>query len=629
MEGQGKRLMIAVVLALGVYVLWTMLFPPSKKPDQPPGSGSAVATTQVVARSGVCYAPATGDPPVHDGGTVSLPFPGHLTATFSKWGGTLVSWKLADTRYLKDPMKGELMPPKPEHGAFAVGFWKGSSKCLPEKSEWKLESKSATQVVYSYSYDGLSFTKTFTVVPEAFMIRMTLAVKADVTKSGDLQQKLTITAFAYNDPKAERGGGMQVAAREWGSSTLQGGENGGSILSTPLKELKDGEKGIPQPRYEQMITWTGFEHPYLLAAFAPKPVALGEPIAKHTYPLEPYGLIRTDIEFLNQAFTAKSSEVTRDVVAYLGPKNYNQLKLADELTVKQVGFEPDFAATIDLGWFAFIGRPLMWLLLQFYSFVGNWALAIIMLTFLVKGLTLYWTTKSMRSMKAMAALAPQMKALQEKYKNDKQRIQAETMALYKQHNVNPIAGCLPILLQMPIWIALYRMLSSAGELYQEAFIPGWIDDLTNTDPYHVLPVILLVTMFAQARMTPVSGDSRQQKIMLYGMPLMFGVMSFFFPAGLTLYIFTNTCLSALHSIYMNKYDKKSIAIAAQLKKNAAAAAACRSQPLAVETKSSKPERSTPLPVIDAESSDVDDGDSAKPTSRPHQQRSKRNKKRRR
>ena len=118
----------------------------------------------------------------------------------------------------------------------------------------------------------------------------------------------------------------------------------------------------------------------------------------------------------------------------------------------------------------------------------------------------------MRSMKAMAALAPQMKALQEKYKDDRQRLQAETMALYKQHGVNPIAGCLPILLQMPIWLALYRMLSSAGELYQQPFIPGWIDDLTTTDPYHILPIVLIATMFVQARLTPATGDSRAAEV---------------------------------------------------------------------------------------------------------------------
>jgi YidC/Oxa1 family membrane protein insertase len=231
------------------------------------------------------------------------------------------------------------------------------------------------------------------------------------------------------------------------------------------------------------------------------------------------------------------------------------------------------------------------------------------LTFLVKALTLYWTTKSMRSMKAMAALAPQMKILQTKYADDKQRQQAETMALYKQHNVNPVAGCLPILLQMPIWIALYRMLSNAGELYQQPFIPGWIDDLTATDPVYVLPALLVVTMFVQARLQPATADSRQQKFLQYGMPLMFGVMSFFFPSGLTIYIFTNTVLSALHSIYMNKFDKKSLSIAEKLKKNqeavAGAAAGTKSGSGAKDAGPAKAKR-----VIDAKATDVSPDDQA-------------------
>jgi YidC/Oxa1 family membrane protein insertase len=606
MEGQGKRLLLAVVLALGVYMLWMVVFPPDQPPPTPTdGSGSAAVLTHKPAESLV----RTCDAPKSEGTiepeTVTLTFPGKVTATFSKWGGTLSSWRLGDPRFAKDPTQGELLPPQGKHGAFAIGFLEGSSSCVPSNGEWKLKKISEAQVEATFTHGGMSFTKTYTVDPDAFSVRMNL--RANGVAKGD---RLAITAFAFNDPKSDPGGGMQVAAREWSSSTLT---REGELLATPMKSIKDPEKNVVQPRFEANITWTGFEHPYLLTAYAPKQLAPTEQISKHTYPLEPFGLLRTDIEFQPTAQT----ELSREVVAYLGPKNYNQLTDADA----KAGFSTDFAATIDLGWFAFIGRPLMWLLLKFYSFVGNWALAIIMLTFLVKGLTLYWTTKSMRSMKQMAALAPQMKVLQEKYKNDRQRIQAETMALYKQHQVNPIAGCLPILLQMPIWIALYRMLSSAGELYQEAFIPGWIDDLTNTDPFHILPVVLLVTMFAQARMTPVSGDSRQQKIMLYGMPLMFGVMSFFFPAGLTLYIFTNTCLSALHSIYMNKYDKKSLAIAAQTKKSAEEAAAA-----------AKPgEKKPAAKVIDAESKDKDgDDDEAKPSSgsRPHQQR-KRNKKRRR
>jgi YidC/Oxa1 family membrane protein insertase len=227
--------------------------------------------------------------------------------------------------------------------------------------------------------------------------------------------------------------------------------------------------------------------------------------------------------------------------------------------------------------------------LKFYAFLQNWGLSIVLLTIVVKSLTIPFTTKSMRSMKAMAVLAPQMKALQEKYKHDKQRLQMETMALYKQHGANPLTGCLPLLLQMPIWLALYRMLSSTGELYNQAFISGWIDDLTAADPYYVLPIVLMVTMFLQARITPMGPATdptmkMQQRMMQWGMPLMFGIMSFFFPAGLTLYIFTNTILSALHSVYMNKFDKKSIELAAKIKAAQEAAAAEKDKAAAAKAK---------------------------------------------
>jgi YidC/Oxa1 family membrane protein insertase len=600
MQGQGKRLLLAVSLALGVMLVWNMIFP-SKPPDdqQQQGSGSGSGgkpiATVVAAKPKVCIAKPAGDGkpadvkpvgPESPDDVVTRDFPGKLTARFSTNGGTLIGWKLADPRYEKDYMRGELLPNKPDLGAFRIGFWgnQPNQRCLPEHQVWTFhkDKSNETTLVFTYAYDGMEFTKTFVIVPEAFMVRMALDMKVTVTGKEPLVQRLDVAAFAFQDPEYLKGGGSnggRVAARIWGSSTLRDGE----IVHTELTDLQDGPTAPSRPRCEgacgigdvTQVNWTGFEHPYLLAAYALKRVDWNaeeprELITKHTYSLEPYGTMRTDIELPQGIkFEPGTTTVTREVVAYLGPKNYYQLRDADDTA----GFHTGFKETIDLGWFAFIGRPLMWLLFKFQSVVVNWGIAIMLLTFVVKALTLYWTTKSMRSMKQMAALAPQMKALQEKYKNDRQRIQAETMALYKQHNVNPIAGCLPILLQMPIWLALYRMLSNAGELYQQPFIPGWIDDLTDTDPYHILPIVLLITMFLQARLTPQSGDSRQQKFLQYGMPLMFGVMAFFFPAGLTLYIFTNTCLSALHSIYMNKYDKKTLAIVANMKRNAEAAAA--------------------------------------------------------
>jgi YidC/Oxa1 family membrane protein insertase len=248
----------------------------------------------------------------------------------------------------------------------------------------------------------------------------------------------------------------------------------------------------------------------------------------------------------------------------------------------------------------------------------------------VKGATIPFTTKSMRSMKAMAVLAPQMKALQEKYKGDRQRLQMETMALYKQHGANPLSGCLPIFLQMPIWLALYRMLSSTGELYQMPFIRGWINDLTAEDPTHVLPIALMITMFLQARLQPTAptndpAQKMQQRMMLYGLPIMFGVMSFFFPAGLALYMFTNTILSAVHSIWMNKFDKKSLALTARIE---AAKAKAEAEKLKAEAAKAKKAN------VDDDDDGDDNGsdDKAKPAGnkpRPNQNRPKGGKKKKR
>ena len=574
MEGQGKRLLLAVALAFGVILLWNTIFPSKDDPKPAPMAGSgtpaAVVPSAIVpVTSGVCEptslegAPTVEVPRVVETRT-SMKFPGKVSATFSTYGGSLIGWQLADERFEKDHTKGEFLPSLPDTGAFQIGFWRGSTRCLPKLTEWQIVTSDATHVVYSYAHNGIEIEKAFTVDPDAFIVKMALKLKFMVGDKESLQQRLAITTYAFQDPTVDSKGGMQVQPRVWMSSTLRDNE----IVHTPLNALKDGPNGTPAPRYEANITWTGFEHPYLLAAYAPKRYTETELVAKHTYPTDPYGLMRTDLEF--QPLTVKTDAATfeREVVAYLGPKYYTQLQQADA----KAGFETGFNQAIDLGWFAIIGKPLMWLLFRFQSVVGNWGIAIILLTFLVKGVTLFWTTKSMRSMKAMAALtsSPQMKALQDKYKDDKPRLQAEQMALYKQNNINPIAGCLPIVLQMPIWFALYRMLSNAGELYQQPFLPGWIDDLTNTDPYHILPIVLVVTMFLQARLTPQSaGSAGQQKFLQYGMPLMFGVMSFFFPAGLTLYIFTNTLLSAAHAIYMNKYDKKTLDLIAKLKANSA------------------------------------------------------------
>jgi YidC/Oxa1 family membrane protein insertase len=558
MQDQGKRLLFAVVLALGVMLAWNQIFPSEKK-DPPPaatgsGSGSAAgsgspAAPLVKSVVGATASTVASEAPRGPEQQLALTFAG-FDATFSSYGGVLTSWKLHDPRYQHDRTKGQLIPQQVGAGAFLVNFdGVMSSYVLPANAEWKGEKLSDTELRYTYASEALTLTKTFTIYPDEYLVRLKVDVKVNAS---DAKQALALSLFGFQDPKDDGGGSSRsVPARVWSSSTLRDG----TIVTTPPENVLKG------PRHEQKIQWTGFDHPYLMVIVAPREAAEG--VAKATYPEEsPAGRMRTDLVFPVVSL-AQGGTLSREFVAYLGPKDYNHLDGADGVA----GFPTGFKKAIDLGWFAFIGRPLLWLLLRFYGFLGNWGASIILLTFLVKALTLFWTTRSMRSMKAMALLtqSPKMKGLQEKFKDDKQRLQMETMALYKEHNISPLAGCLPILLQTPIWLALYRMLSSAGELYLQPFIPGWIDDLTNVDPFHILPVVLVGTMFVQARLTPASGDKMQQKMLQYGMPLMFGVMSFFFPAGLTLYIFTNTILSALHSVYMNKFDKPSLAMAAKLK----------------------------------------------------------------
>jgi YidC/Oxa1 family membrane protein insertase len=617
METQGKRLLVAVALALGVMFAWQWIFPQPKEEPKPKTPATAPGVPVATPTNAVGLTP-DGKPvaataPRGAEQLIKLSYP-NVDATFSSHGGVLKSWHLTDRRYDRDKTKGELLPQQADTGAFAVNF-SNSTYVLPAQSEWTGTKVDDRTVKYTITTDNLTVEKTFEIVPEAYVVKLTVKATAKVPGTGEANESLAISVYGFQDPKDGGGGGQSIAPRIWSSSTLRGDE----IFHTPVKAV------IKKPRYEYKFKWTGFEHPFLLVALAPK-VAPDVTLEKQTLAQGDSGLMRTDIIYPREVLRGSNATIEKNVVAYLGPKHYSQLEAADDVA----GFSTGFKTTIDLGWFAFIGKPLMWLLLQFYSFLQNWGLAIMLLTFVVKGLTIPFTTKSMRSMKAMAVLAPEMKALQEKYKDDRQRLQMETMALYKQHGANPLSGCLPILLQMPIWLALYRMLSSTGELYQKPFIPGWIDDLTMSDPYYVLPIVLMVTMFLQARLQPMSPDpsqKMQQNMMKYGLPLMFGVMSFFFPAGLTLYIFTNTILSALHSIWMNKFDKKSLAIAAKIK--AAQDKAKQDKDKAAAGKAKNANVTVKDTDEDGDDADEPAGGPAKITARPNPNRQKRNKKRRR
>jgi YidC/Oxa1 family membrane protein insertase len=250
------------------------------------------------------------------------------------------------------------------------------------------------------------------------------------------------------------------------------------------------------------------------------------------------------------------TQYTYNYQLYMGPKSMQELK--------QVGNDLD--KLIDFGWFDFIAKPCVWLMNVFYGVIPNYGVAIIILTILVKILLWPLGAKSYKSMSEMKKIQPLMKEIREKYKNDKKKMNQEVMGLYRTYKINPLGGCLPMVVQLPVFFALYRMLYEAIELRHAHFFL-WIDDLSAPDrlfhfgfsipfmePPYGIPVLTLVmgaSMLLQQKMSPPMGDATQAKMMMF-MPLVFTVIFINFSSGLVLYWLTNNILSIAQQYYTQK-----------------------------------------------------------------------------
>ncbi len=236
-------------------------------------------------------------------------------------------------------------------------------------------------------------------------------------------------------------------------------------------------------------------------------------------------------------------------IFYVGPK--------DQAVLEKIA--PNLDLTIDYGFLWMISQPLFWLLLKIQSFVSNWGVAIIIITLIVKGGMYPLTKAQYTSMAKMRELAPKMAKLKERYGDDRQKMSKATMEMYREEKVNPAGGCLPLLFQMPIFLALYWVFLESVELRHAPFI-FWIQDLSAMDPYYVLPVFMGVSMFVMQKMQPMTvQDPMQQKIMQY-MPVVFSVFMAWFPSGLVLYWFVSNMISIIQmKIIFSGIEKKKLA----------------------------------------------------------------------
>jgi YidC/Oxa1 family membrane protein insertase len=385
--------------------------------------------------------------------------------------------------------------------------------------------------------DGDKSTLKFTCVsPEGLTFVKTFTFKAD-SYGFDLAVQLT------NHTKQPLEGQINLDlsenfAGEEASTSHFLGFNGS--INNKLHDLKSGDLKEPQT-FTGKVEWAGLDEGYFLTAMIPESakawVTLSEP------PKAPMvASLRTPVESLAPGQAAQFS-----YLLYFGPKNLDDLK--------PLGLD----RAVNFGWFDFVGKPFLTFLNWLNSYTHNYGWTIVIFTILLRIVFWYPNHKSYKSMKDMQKLQPKVAKIREKYKDDKEAMNKELMGLYRTFKVNPMAGCLPMVLQLPVFIALYNVLGYAIELRHAPFIPTlpftnivWLADLSAKDPLLITPLIMGATMFIQQKMTPSAGDPTQAKMMMF-LPLIFTFMFLNFASGLVIYWLMNNVLSIAQQHYTNKY----------------------------------------------------------------------------
>jgi YidC/Oxa1 family membrane protein insertase len=320
---------------------------------------------------------------------------------------------------------------------------------------------------------------------------------------------------------------QKVEKKEFGGAGRSGCVPSCGTRKTTIEPFETKEKGN--------IKWFAFGGEYFAAVLIPPP---SKEISLSIKGSEKE-LVKADI-MIPSISIPPQERVNVEYQIYLGPK--------DEGRLKELGVGAE--KLVDFGFFTVVAKPLLWFIRLTHIVTGNYGIDIIIISILIKIIFLPLTQISMKSMKEMQKVQPEMNRLKEQYKNDKAKLQQETMLLYKRRKINPMSGCLPMLIQIPVFIALYNALQYSIDMRHAPFF-FWIQDLAAKDPIYITPLIMGATMFIQQKMTPTAGDPAQAKMFLL-MPVMFTFFFLNFPSGLVLYWLVNNLLSIAHQYYMNK-----------------------------------------------------------------------------
>lgn len=507
-----KRTLLAIMLSLIILIGYQYFF---VKPPMPPVTQEEAAKDPVKEEATPAHRVVAAEIPKTDAVAVEREVRVEsdlYTAVFTSKGGTIKSIELKKYKDKKDRpiiLKGDdVLPPLSIGIDKEFQFAKVNYSITGNNIKLTNERKTAS-LIFEYSSEGYSIRRTYTFHNDTYGI--------------DLKDEVTgLNSY------------WLTLGKDFGIHEKDDSVHFGPVILKNAERMEfTAKKLAEQPKsFKENVKWIAQEDKYFFSAIAPK----GQIEEAMAWSKDGDALIAIKLPGgINNYFV------------YAGPKEYD--------TLKKAGFGLEHI--VDFGFFSILALPLFWLMKVFYNIFPNYGVSIIILTILVRIPFIPLINKGQRSMKKLQDIQPKMAEIREKHKKDPQRMQKELMELYKKHKVNPMGGCLPMLLQIPVFFALYKVLSIAIELRGAPFML-WINDLSLRDPYYILPIIMGITMVIQMKMTPSTLEPLHQKIMML-MPVIFTFMFLTFPSGLVLYWLVNNVLSIAQQWQVNRKLQKQAA----------------------------------------------------------------------
>ncbi len=531
-----QRLILLFIFCFSVFLLWQAW----EKEHRPKPAAVATMPQQGVPAPAKRSEGAPAAPPEKLGAvpsTDSAPVKGEtlqvrtdvMLADIDTLGGTLKRVELLKHKDSKDPNKN-LVLLGPDHnyeaqsGLTGEGVPNHRTLWRAQLGSYSLEpGKDAVEVrLTAQGRDGVAVDKIYTFRRNSYVVDVALEIRNQGTAP--------VAPYAYfqltHDGKPDAGGNS--VASTFGTQSYTGFAAYSNERKFEKAPPADVDKGKVDVVKRADNGWLAFVQHYFVSAWLPPEGTVRE------YVLEkrPDGVYAARA-LLPIAPIAPGASAKISAPLYAGPQEFERLKAA----------APGLDLVVDFGWLTIIAWPLFWVLEKFHGLTGNWGVAIILLTVTIKLIFFPLSAASYKSMAKMKLVTPRLTKIREMYANDRARQNQAMMELYKTEKINPLGGCFPILVQIPVFIALYWTLLAAIELRHAPFIL-WIKDLSALDPYYVLPILMTITMIFQTRLNPVPPDPVQAKVMMF-MPYIFSVFFFFFPAGLVLYWLVNNILSIL------------------------------------------------------------------------------------